>query len=53
MTKNIVTYTKDAKSLWSGSNGIGVMKGNSLFIKGAGVKGFYSPSGLIRSFMYQ
>jgi hypothetical protein len=53
MTKNIITYTKDVKSLWSGSNGIGVMKGNSLLIKGAGVKDFYSPSGLVRSFMYK
>ena len=54
IAKNVVNYTNNAKSLWSSSNGIGTLKSSgSLFIKGTGVKGFYSPSGLIRSFMYQ
>ena len=54
MTKNVITYTNDAIELWKNSNGIGkVMSSGSLRLKGAGVGGFYSPSGLIRSFFYQ
>lgn len=54
MTKNVITYTNDAKAIWNASNGIGTLKSSgSLFIKDVGVRGFYSPSGLIRSFMYQ
>ena len=54
MTRNVITYTNDAKSLWSSSNGMGkLMSSGSLRLKGPGVGGFYSQSGLIRSFFYQ
>ena len=54
MTKNVITYTNDAKALWNSSNGVGkLMSSGSLRLKGLGVGGFYSESGLIRSFFYQ
>ena len=54
MTRNVITYTNDAKSLWSSSNGVGkLMSSGSLRLKGPGVGGFYSQTGLIRSFFYQ
>ena len=54
MTRNVITYTNDAKALWVNSNGTGkLMSSGSLRLKGSGVGGFYSPSGLIRSFFYQ
>ena len=53
MTKNVITYTNDAKALWNSSNNVRILKGNSIFVKGNGVRGFYSPSGMVRSFMYQ
>ena len=54
MTKNVITYTRDAKALWNGAKGVGkVMSSGSLRLKGAGVGGFYAASGLIRSFFYQ
>lgn len=54
MTKNVITYTNDALELWNNSNGMGkLMSSGSLRLKGAGVGGFYSLSGLIRSFFYQ
>lgn len=54
MTKNIITYTNDAKALWNNSNGVGKrMSSGSLRLKDVGTGGFYSPSGLIRSFFYQ
>ena len=46
-------YTNDAKALWNSSNNVRILKGNSIFVKGNGVRGFYSPSGMVRSFMYQ
>ncbi len=50
MTKNVITYTNDAKALWNTSNGVGkLMSSGSLRLSGAGVRGFYSISGLIRS----
>ena len=54
MTKNVITYTNDALELWNNSNGMGkLMSSGSLKLKGVGVGGFYSMSGLIRSFFYQ
>ena len=54
MTKNVITYTDDAIALWNKCNGIGkLMSSGSLRLKGLGVGGFYSQSGLIRSFFYQ
>ena len=54
MTKNVITYTNDAVALWNKCNGIGKLMGSgSLRLKGLGVGGFYSQSGLIRSFFYQ
>ena len=54
LTKNVITYTNDAKALWNSSNGVGrLMSSESLRLNGSGVGGFYSPSGLIRSFFYQ
>ena len=54
MTRNVITYTNDAKALWINNNGVGkLMSSGSLRLKGLGVGGFYSPSGLIRSFFYQ
>ena len=54
MTKNVITYTDDAVALWNKSNGVGkLMSSGSLRLKGTGVGGFYSKSGLIRSFFYQ
>ena len=54
MTKNVITYTDDAVALWNKCNGIGkLMDSGSLRLKGLGVGGFYSKSGLIRSFFYQ
>ena len=53
MMKNVITYTNDAKALWNSSNNVRILKGNSIFVKGNGVRGFYSPSGMVRSFMYQ
>ena len=54
MTKNIITYTNDAKALWNSSNGVGkIMSSGSIRLKDVGIGGFYSPSGLIRSFFYQ
>ncbi len=54
ITKNVITYTNDALELWNNSNGMGkLMSSGSLRLKGVGVGGFYSMSGLIRSFFYQ
>ena len=54
MTKNVITYTDDAVALWNKCNGIGkLMDSGSLRLKGLRVGGFYSKSGLIRSFFYQ
>ena len=54
MTKNVITYTNDALELWNNSNGMGkLMSSGSLKLKGVGVGGFYSMSGLIRSSFYQ
>lgn len=54
MTKNVITYTDDALKLWNNSNGMGKpMSSGSLRLKDVGVGGFYSPSGMIRSFFYQ
>ena len=54
MTKNVITYTDDAIALWNKYNGIGkLMSSGSLRLKGLRVGGFYSQSGLIRSFFYQ
>ncbi len=54
MTQNVITYTDDAVALWNNCNGMGkLMSSGSLRLKGPGVGGFYSQSGLIRSFFYQ
>ena len=54
MTKNVITYTNDAVALWNKCDGMGkLMSSGSLRLKGFGVGGFYSQSGLIRSFFYQ
>ena len=54
MTKNIITYTDDAVALWNNCNEMSkLMSSGSLKLKGPGVGGFYSQSGLIRSFFYQ
>lgn len=54
MTKNVITYTNDAKALWESGNGIRkVMSSGSIKVIGDGVGGFYSPEGLVRSFFYQ
>ena len=54
MTRDVITYTDDALALWNTSNGVGkLMSSGSLRLKGPGVGGFYSQSGLIRSFFYQ
>lgn len=54
MGQNVIKYTNDAKALWKSSNGIGkMMSSGSIKIKRSiGGGGFYSPTGLIRSFFY-
>lgn len=54
MTQNVITYTDDAIALWNNSNGAAkLMSSGSLRLKGPEVGGFYSQSGLVRSFFYQ